>query len=58
MEIVQKLSRKESWIIDGNYSGSLDIRIEKADTIIYLDYSTVNCLWRVINRIIKYHGER
>ena len=35
----------------------MDIRIERADTIIFMDYSTVKCLWRVLKRIWKYHGK-
>lgn len=54
--IVQKLAARPSWIIDGNYGGTMDLRIEKADTIIYLDYSTVKCLWRITKRIVKYKG--
>ncbi len=55
--IVQKLANKTHWIIDGNYGGTLDIRIKEADTIVFLDRSTIVCLWRVIKRIIKYHGQ-
>lgn len=54
--IVNNLVQKPSWIMDGNYKGTFDIRFKEADTIIYLDYSTLKCLWRVIKRIIKYHG--
>ena len=36
--ILKKLVRKPKWIMDGNYSDSFDIRIPRADTIIYLDY--------------------
>ena len=53
---VQELAGRPAWIIDGNYGGTLDIRIERADTIIYLDYPTWKCLWRVIKRILKYRG--
>ena len=39
----------ESWIIDGNYSRTMDARLAKCDTIIYLDYSRWACL-RVCSR--------
>ena len=42
--------------MDGNFSGTMDVRIKSADTIIYLDYPTLKCFWRVIIRIFKYHG--
>ena len=54
--IVNNLVQKPTWIMDGNYKGTFDIRFKEADTIIYLDYSTLKCLWRVIKRIVKYHG--
>ena len=43
--------------MDGNYSGTMDVRIESAGTIIYLDYPTLKCFWRVVKRIVKYHGK-
>ena len=55
-KIVNSLVQKPSWIMDGNYSGTMDVRIKSADTIIYLDYPTLKCFWRVIIRILKYHG--
>jgi len=53
-KIVHDLSLKSTWIMDGNYGGTMDIRLEKADTIIFLNYSTFKCLWRVIKRTFKY----
>ena len=55
-KIVNSLVQKPSWIMDGNYASSFDIRFKYADTIIYLDYPTILCFWRVIKRIFKYHG--
>lgn len=54
---VQELASREEWIIDGNYSGTLDIRLNRADTIIYLDVSTLTCMSRVLRRIRKYKGK-
>ncbi len=56
--IVRELAAKESWIIDGNYGSTLDIRIARADTIIYMDYKTPTCLYRVISRTVKNYGKR
>ncbi|MEM1216361.1 MAG: DNA topology modulation protein [Bacteroidota bacterium] len=55
--IVHQLAQKKRWIIDGNYSSTLDIRLQAADTVIYLDYPTIRCLWRITKRIIKYRGQ-
>ena len=43
--------------MDGNYKETFDVRFKEADTIIYLDYSTIQCFWRVIKRIVKYNGK-
>ena len=42
--------------MDGNFSETMDLRIKRADTIIYLDYPVLKCFWRVIIRIFKFHG--
>ena len=50
------LLARDSWIIDGNYGGSMDRRLARADTAILLDYPTWRCLWRLIKRITMLHG--
>ena len=52
-----KEMEKESWIIDGNYSRSLEMRLKKADTVIFFDYSRFVCLWRVLKRVITNNGK-
>lgn len=49
-----ELIAAERWIIDGNYNGTMDARIARADTIIFLDYPTLTCLYRITKRIIKH----
>ena len=46
----------ESWIIDGNYGSTLPMRLERADTVIWLDYPTWLCLVRVFKRWWQYRG--
>jgi adenylate kinase family enzyme len=46
----------DRWLIDGNYGGTLTERLERADTVVYLDYPIRLCLWRVIRRIWTYRG--
>ena len=55
--IVKKLAQRDTWIMDGNYSSSLHLRIPRADTIIYLDKSTSTCLYRVGKRVITHYGK-
>lgn len=40
------------WIADGNYGGTLDMRIEKADTIICFQLSRIVCMLRYFKRVI------
>ncbi len=54
---VKNYVEKESWIMDGNYSGVLDMRLDDADTVIFIDVSRVKCLYRVIKRRFKYSGK-
>lgn len=44
------------WMIDGNYGGTLVPRLERADTVIYLDFPIYLCLLRVLRRIWKFRG--
>ncbi|RIW37364.1 DNA topology modulation protein [Bacillus salacetis] len=53
IKIQSELVKKEKWIIDGNYNGTLDIRLEAADTIIFLDLSRFLCVYRVLKRMVK-----
>ena len=49
-EKVQELVDRPRWIMDGNYGGSLDLRLPAADTLIHLDFSTLVCGTRVLRR--------
>jgi adenylate kinase family enzyme len=40
--------------MDGNYSGTFDIRFAACDTILFLDMPRLMCLWRVIKRWLYY----
>jgi adenylate kinase family enzyme len=53
---VSELSAMSEWVMDGNYASSFDIRIPRADTIIYLDYSRSIALWRATIRTLRSHG--
>lgn len=47
---VQELLTGDSWIIDGNYRGTLNARYDACDTIIFLDRSRWLCLARILKR--------
>lgn len=47
----------DKWIIEGNYSNTYDIRAQNADTIIYLEFPLLVCLYRVFKRWILNRGK-
>ncbi|MEM7657907.1 MAG: hypothetical protein AAF399_17410 [Bacteroidota bacterium] len=49
-------AERPEWVMDGNYGGTMDLRLQYADTAIFLDFSTWRCLWRVIKRTVRYYG--
>ena len=58
-KIISNKSAEDKWIIDGNYNKTLQERFERADLIIWLDYSTIKQLKGVIKRYLKtYNKER
>lgn len=40
----------EEWIIDGNYRGTLEMRLQRCDTVFFLDFPTDVCLAGVESR--------
>lgn len=51
---VEQFAAGSSWIIDGNYRSTLDVRLKKADTIIFLDLPRWICVWRATKRRFQY----
>jgi adenylate kinase family enzyme len=50
LERVRQLSGGDSWIIDGNYGGSLTIRVERCDAIVFFDMPRLTCVGGVLQR--------
>lgn len=50
-ERVSELVASDEWIVDGSYDGSLDIRLPRADTVVFLDYPRYLCFWRIFKRV-------
>ncbi|EHI99380.1 topology modulation protein [Clostridium sp. DL-VIII] len=48
---------KDYWIIDGNFNRTISERLGRCDTVIYLDFSRVRCLFGVIKRVLKNYGQ-
>ncbi len=52
-----ELTKQERWIMDGNYGSTMAKRIERAETIVFLDYSTMTCLYQALKRLWRYRGK-
>jgi adenylate kinase family enzyme len=48
---VQELIARDEWIIDGNYGGTLPLRLTRADTVIDLELPAWLCVARLLRRI-------
>lgn len=49
--------KRNKWVIDGNYNRTIPMRLKYCDTIIYMDYPRLVCLFRAIKRILKGYGK-
>ena len=45
---------RESWIMDGNYSATIEMRLAACDTVFFLDIRRTLCTWRVIRRTFRF----
>ncbi len=54
--MVQEEMEKDAWIMDGNFNRTLPQRIQKCDTVIYLDFSRIACLLGVMKRVLTTYG--
>lgn len=48
--IILSKAQDDKWVIDGNYNKTLKERFDKADLIIWLDYSTLKQLYGILKR--------
>jgi adenylate kinase family enzyme len=46
--------QEDEWIIDGNYSGTLEMRMQFSDTVIFLDIPNYICVYRILKRTLLY----
>ena len=54
--IIKDKTNEDKWIIDGNYNNTIRERFNKADLIIWLDYSTYMQLKGIFKRFLKEHN--
>ena len=53
---LQDITATKRWLIDGTYGGTLRERLERADTVVYLDYPVRLCAARLLRRIWTFKG--
>lgn len=51
----RELVARACWVIDGNYNSTLQVRLEAADTVIFMDLPTRSCLRGIAARQLR-HG--
>ncbi|MFC0625903.1 topology modulation protein [Kribbella deserti] len=47
---VAELVKEDEWVLDGNYTSSLDLRLPRADLVVWLDLGRVTCEYRAVRR--------
>ena len=50
--------KKDSWILDGNYRDTLDMRLKDCDTVIYLDYPRRTAIYGIYKRYFEYRNKQ
>ena len=48
---------EEKWIMDGNFDRTIPKRLQRCDTVIYLDFSRFACLMGVLKRVLTTYGK-
>ena len=56
-ELLMKELSKPKWIIDGNMNRSLPLRLKYCDTVIYMDFSRIMCVYGALMRVVKNYGK-
>ena len=52
----ERLFGGDRWIADGNYGGTLDVRLRRADTVIILALRPSVCVLSALHRTVGNHG--
>lgn len=47
---VRELAARPAWVMDGNYGGTVELRVARAHVVILLDLPRRVCLWRIVRR--------
>jgi adenylate kinase family enzyme len=53
---VEALAATPQWVMDGNYSNTYDIRLPRADSLVWLDHPRSVCMRRILLRTARGFG--
>lgn len=53
---LQTALEQPRWVIDGDYARTLPLRLRYCDTLVYLDYPRLLCLWSLARRVLANLG--
>jgi adenylate kinase family enzyme len=54
---VKEALKAERWIMDGNFGGTMEMRLAACDTAILLDLPRSLCVYRILKRVVTYRKE-
>ncbi|TCR85399.1 AAA family ATPase [Rhizobium sp. BK376] len=55
-ELITEMVARERWIMDGSNPSSFDLRLPRADLVIWMQISRLVCIWSVFKRWIMFFG--
>ena len=53
---VERMAALPAWVIDGNFTSTIECRFRVADTVVYLDVPAWLAMVRVVRRIVVSYG--
>lgn len=54
---VEELAARETWVMDGNFAATFDIRMPRTDLVVFLDFGRWASLWGAFTRVLKQSGQ-
>jgi adenylate kinase family enzyme len=54
--LVAEIASEPAWVMDGNYSGTLEQRLRACDAVVFLDLPRLACVRGVVARWLRHRG--
>ncbi|MGH2549862.1 MAG: hypothetical protein ACRDHN_10755, partial [Thermomicrobiales bacterium] len=55
--LVHEVAIRDAWVIDGDYSRTLEERLDRSHLVVFIDASRFRCAYRIVKRRIQYQGK-